>query len=60
MPARDVRREALAVILPIVGIGLARSAIEALADLEDVMAHLKAALADGAADGDPGMAPDSS
>jgi hypothetical protein len=44
-----VRREALAVILPIVDIGLAHSGVEALADLEDAIAHLRAALADEAA-----------
>ena len=43
-----VRREALAVILPIVDIGLAHSDAEALADLEDAVAHLQGALADGA------------
>ena len=41
-----VRREALAVILPIVDIGLAHSGVEAVADLEDAIAHLRAALAD--------------
>ncbi|HXL89562.1 MAG TPA: hypothetical protein VN969_11430, partial [Streptosporangiaceae bacterium] len=41
-----VRREALAVILPIVDIGLAQSDIDVLADLEDAIAHLRAALAD--------------
>jgi hypothetical protein len=54
-----VRREALAVILPIVDIGLAHSDVEALADLEDPIAHLRAALADEAADGGPGAVPDS-
>jgi hypothetical protein len=54
-----VQREALAVILPIVDIGLAHSGVEALADLEDAIAHLRAALADGAADGSPGAVPDS-
>jgi hypothetical protein len=43
-----VRREALAVILPIVDIGLAHSDAEALADLEEAIVHLHAALADGA------------
>jgi hypothetical protein len=41
-----VQREALAVILPIVDIGLAHS--DALADLEEAIAHPRAALADGA------------
>jgi len=40
-----VRREALAIILPIVDAGLAHSDVEALADLEDAIAHLRAALA---------------
>jgi hypothetical protein len=42
-----VRREALAVILPVVDIGLAHRGVEALADLEDAIAHLRAALAGG-------------
>ena len=50
-----VRRKALAALLPIVDIGLARSDVEALADLEDAIAHLRGALADG----DPSAAPDS-
>jgi hypothetical protein len=54
-----VQREALAVILPIVDIGLVHSGVEALADLEDAITHLRAALADGAADGSPGAVPDS-
>lgn len=40
-------REAHAVILPIVDIGLAHSGAETLADLEDAIAHLRTALADG-------------
>jgi hypothetical protein len=54
-----VRREALAVILPIVDISLAQSDVEALADLEDAIAHLRAALAYEAADGGPSAIPDS-
>jgi hypothetical protein len=54
-----VQREALAVILPIVDIGLAHSGVEALADLKDAIAHLRAALADGATDGGPGTVPKS-
>lgn len=50
-----VQREALAVILPVVDIGLAHSDVEALADLEEAIAHLRAILADGG----PGTAPDS-
>jgi len=42
-----VRRAALAVILPIVDIGLAHSDVEALADLEEAITHLRAALAGG-------------
>jgi integrase len=42
-----VRREALAVILPVVDIGLAHSDAETLADLEEAIAHLRVALADG-------------
>jgi integrase len=56
-----VQREALAVILPIVDLGLARSDAETLADLEEAIAHLRAALAGGpggATDG-PGTVPDS-
>ena len=45
-----VQREALAVILPIVDIGLAHSDAQALADLEDAIAHIRAALADGGPD----------
>jgi hypothetical protein len=44
-----VRREALSVFLPIVDIGLAHSDVEALADLGDAIAHIRAALADEAA-----------
>ena len=51
-----VRREALAVILPIVDVGLAHSDAEALADLEEAIAHLRAVLADGG----PIAAPNSS
>ena len=40
-----VQRDALAVILPVVDIGLAHSDVQALADLEDAIAHLRAALA---------------
>jgi Phage integrase family len=43
-----VRQEALVALLPIVDIGLAHSEIEALGGLEDAIAHLRAALADGA------------
>jgi hypothetical protein len=43
-----VRREALAVILPIADIGLAHSDAEALADLEEAIAHLRTALSDDA------------
>jgi hypothetical protein len=50
-----VRREALAVILPIVDIGLIHSDTDALADLEDAIAHIRAALGDGG----QGAAPDS-
>ncbi len=49
-----VRREALTAILPIVDIGLANSDVEVLADLEDAIAHLRAALIDGSADDGPG------
>jgi len=42
-----VRREALAVILPIVEIGLAHSDIEVLADLEEVITHLRTVMAVG-------------
>jgi hypothetical protein len=42
-----VRRKALSVILPIVDIGLAHSDVEALADLEEAITHLRAALAGG-------------
>jgi hypothetical protein len=41
-----VRQEALAVILAVVDIGLAHSDAETLADLEEAIAHLRAALAD--------------
>jgi hypothetical protein len=39
------------VILPVVDIGLAHSDIDALADLEDAIAHLRAALADESGSG---------
>ena len=44
-------------ILPIVDIGLAHSDIDALAGLEDAIAHLRAALAD---ESGPGAVPKSS
>jgi hypothetical protein len=44
--------------MPIVDIGLAHSDVEALADLEEAITHLRAALADRAADGGPGGVPD--
>jgi hypothetical protein len=53
-----VRRAALAVILPIVDIGLAHSGADILADLEEAMAHLRAALLDGLAGSDPNAASD--
>jgi integrase len=52
-----VRREALAVILPIADIGLAHSDVETLTDLEDAIAHLRAALAD---ESGPGAVPKNS
>jgi hypothetical protein len=43
--------------MPIVDVGLARSDVEALADLEDAIGHLRAALADA---GGPDAVPKSS
>jgi hypothetical protein len=39
-------------------LGLATAGVEALADPEDAIAHLRAALSDGAVDGSPGAVPD--
>jgi hypothetical protein len=52
-----VRRETLAVILPIVDIGLACGGVDTLADSGEVITRLRAVLSDGAADGAPRTGP---